>query len=381
MRRHTTAAMAATTLLGAGAAVATVAAGRWAVGAALGSSRRPRPAGFGGERLAVHATGPGRVTLTRSVGSRRPGTYGLTARGRHAVVGPVLDDVFGGPDTVVRKLERVVGGDLAPGTTVELTPQIHTGDPRTALGIPFTDVSVPGESGPLPAWFVPGPRTTWVIALHGLGATREHPLNLLPFLREQRFPVLIPVYRGDPGAPRSRDRVNRLGADEWRDAEAAVRYAVRYGAERVVLYGWSAGGAMALRAAVRSPLHAQVAGLVLDSPVLEPAATFRSLAADHGVPARLLPFALGAANGGFGLDTDERPPGHPTGHGGAPLPVMIFHGPDDSVAPWRASRELAAEHPESVTLHTVPNAGHAAMWNADPAAYEERLRRFLTPLM
>ncbi|MGK5531981.1 alpha/beta hydrolase [Streptomyces sp. URMC 129] len=381
MRRHTTAAVAATTLLGAGAAVATVAAGRWAVGAALGASQRPRPAGFGGERLAVHATGPGRVTLSRTVHSERPGVYGLTARGGHAVVGPVLDDLFGGPDTVVRKLERVTRGDLAPGDTVELTPQVHTGDPRTALGIPFTDVSVPGDTGPLPAWFVPGPRSTWVIALHGLGATREHPLNLLPFLHAHHFPVLVPAYRGDPGAPRPRDRVNRLGADEWRDADAAVRYAIRYGAERVVLYGWSAGGAMALRAAVQSPLRGRVAGLVLDSPVLDPAATFRALATEHGVPGPLLPFALGAASGGFGLDPGDRPPDHPTGHGGAPVPVMVFHGPDDTVAPWAASRELAAEHPEAVTLHTVPHAEHAAMWNADPAAYEERLRRFLTPLM
>jgi hypothetical protein len=29
----------------------------------------------------------------------------------------------------------------------------------------------------------------------------------------------------------------------------------------------------------------------------------------------------------------------------------------------------------------VPDAPHAAMWNADPTEYEERLRRFLTPLM
>ncbi|WP_059009698.1 alpha/beta hydrolase [Streptomyces specialis] len=378
MRRHTTAAMAATTLLGAGAAVATVAAGRWAAGAALGASQPPRPAGFGRERLTVHATGPGRVTLTRTVRSERPGVYGLTAPDRHAIAGPVIGDVFGGPDTVVRTLES---GDLTPGSTVELTPRLHTGDPRTALDIPFTDVSVPGDNGPLPAWFVPGPRTTWVVALHGLGATREHPLNLLPFLHAHHFPVLIPAYRGDAGAPRPGDRVHHLGATEWHDAEAAVRYALRYGAERVVLHGWSTGATMALRPAVQPPPHQRVAGLVLDSPVLAPAATFRSLASERGVPGPLLPFALGAANGGFGLDTGDRPSGHPPGHGGAPLPVMIFHGPDDTVAPWRTSREMAAAHPEAVPLHTVPHAEHAAMWNADPAAYEERLRRFLTPLM
>ena len=34
-----------------------------------------------------------------------------------------------------------------------------------------------------------------------------------------------------------------------------------------------------------------------------------------------------------------------------------------------------------VALRTVADAPHGAMWNADPEAYEEALRRFLTPLM
>src|SRR5690606_40367637 len=66
-----------------------------------------------------------------------------------------------------------------------------------------TDLSIPGELGPLPAWFVPGARGTWVIAVHGLAATREHALNLLELLHGHRFPVLALAYRGDQGAPRS----------------------------------------------------------------------------------------------------------------------------------------------------------------------------------
>ncbi|MFC9118144.1 hypothetical protein ACFTWN_33095, partial [Streptomyces sp. NPDC057092] len=66
---------------------------------------------------------------------------------------------------------------------------------------------------------------------------------------------------------------------------------------------------------------------------------------------------------------------------GITVPTHIFHGPDDTVAPWRFSRRLAAAHPNTVTLQTVRGASHAAMWNADPDAYEESLRRFLTPLM
>ena len=53
------------------------------------------------------------------------------------------------------------------------------------------------------------------------------------------------------------------------------------------------------------------------------------------------------------------------------MPALVVHGPDDTFAPWAASRALADRRPDMVTLHTVPGARHAAMWNADPARYEE----------
>ncbi|WP_338320968.1 alpha/beta fold hydrolase, partial [Streptomyces lonarensis] len=183
-----------------------------------------------------------------------------------------------------------------------LTPQLHTGDPRTALGIDFADTAVPSELGPLPAWFVPGARDLWVIALHGLGSTRSYALNLLPFLTELGLPVLVPAYRGDPGTRTAPDRLSRLGATEWRDADAALRHAAAYGARRVLLLGWSVGATMALYTAARSPLHGRIAGLVLDSPVLHRATTVRALAAERGVRRPLLPLAVAAAEGAAGHD-------------------------------------------------------------------------------
>ncbi|WP_159062392.1 alpha/beta hydrolase family protein, partial [Streptomyces caniscabiei] len=167
-------------------------------------------------------------------------------------VGVVLDGAPHAPDAVVRRLERVTHGTLEPGDKVWLTPTLHLGDPRTALGLDHEDVEIPGELGTLPAWFTPADRDIWVIAVHGLGTTREHPMNVMEFLHRHRFPVLTLAYRGDQGAPRSPDGLNHLGETEWRDVDAAVRHAVRFGAERVVLLGWSTGATMALRAATRS---------------------------------------------------------------------------------------------------------------------------------
>ncbi|MQS40112.1 alpha/beta hydrolase [Streptomyces katsurahamanus] len=376
MRPATAAAAAVTTLIGVGAAV--FAAGRYASDAVLKAAPgRPLP---GDPRVTVHTTEPDRVTLTRSLASRRPGTYGLDGPGVHAVVGPVLDQVPHPADTVVRRLERVALGSLITGARVRLTPQLYTGGPSQALGIDHTDVSIPGELGPLPAWSTAGPRDTWVIAVHGLGATREHPLNLLPFLHSRRIPVLGLGYRGDPDAPRPPDGLGRLGDAEWRDLDAALRFAVRGGARRVILYGWSTGATMALHAAADSALRDRVRGLVLDSPVLDKEATLRALAAARHTPAALLPLAVRAARGRAGL-YDGRRPAVVADAQVLQVPTLIFHGPEDTLAPWEPSRELASRRPDLVSLHTVRDAPHAAMWNADPARYEEALRRFLTPLV
>ncbi|MEU2185136.1 alpha/beta hydrolase family protein [Streptomyces thermolilacinus] len=376
MRSATAAAAAAATVLGAGTAA--VAAGRYASGVAL----RPRPGHPlpGEPRLTVHATGPGRIALTRALPSLRPGVYGLEGPGVHAVVGPVLDEVPHAPDTVVRRLERVTHGTLETGTRVRLTPLLHSGTPASALGIPHEDVEMTGELGPLPAWYVPAARTTWVITAHGLGTTREHPLNVLGFLsRRLHFPVLDIAYRGDPGAPRPADGLGHLGESEWRDLDAAVHHAVRHGARGVILHGWSTGAAMALHTAVRSPLRDRIAGVVLDSPVLDWEAALRALAAARRVPAALLPLAVRAAQGRTGLRGPG--PGRTTVPDALTVPALVFHGPGDTVAPWAATRAFAERRRGLVTLHTVRDAPHAAMWNADPQRYEEAMRRFLTPLL
>lgn len=395
MRTVTAAAAAVTAALAAGAA--SVAAGRLASDAALKAPPgRPLPTE---PRLTVHATAAGRVAVTRDLAALRPGTYGLHGEGSHAVVGPVLGAETHSADTVVRRLERVTYGTLTPGDKVWLTPNLYVGTPRDALGLNHADIDIPGELGPLPAWFLAGARSTWVITVHGLGTTREHAMNLMRFLHRHHFPVLVPAYRGDLGAPRPPDGLNHLGETEWRDLDATIHHAIGHGARQVVLLGWSTGATMALRAAAHSDLRDRISGLVLDSPVLHWETTLRALAAARRTPGALLPLAVRAAQGRVGLHTDPLTapgPPAPAPAGGTPVgtpapdtaghpwpltPTLIFHGPDDMVAPWHHSRRLAAAHPDRVALHTVRHAPHGAMWNADPDAYEEALRRFLTPLM
>ncbi|MGW0863580.1 alpha/beta hydrolase [Streptomyces sp. NPDC002611] len=374
MRTVNAAAVAVTAVIGAG--VAAVAAGRFASDAALKAPPgRPLPTE---PRLTVHGTAAGQISLTRDLAALRPGRYGLSGDGSHAVVGPVLGTADTA-DTVVRRLESVTHGTLKSGDKAWLTPNVYVGNPGDALGLEHTDVDIPGELGSLPAWFVPGARDTWVIAVHGLGTTRELAMNVMEFLHRNRFPVLALAYRGDLGAPRRPDGLNHLGETEWRDLDAAIRYAVGNGARQVVLHGWSTGATMALRAAARSGLRDRVSGLVLDSPVLSWQTTLRALAAARRTPGPLLPLAVRAAQGRTGLYDDGV--AGPASFDGLHVPALVVHGPDDTVAPWRFSRHLADARPDMVALYTVGNAPHSAMWNADPQGYEEALRRFLTPLM
>lgn len=384
MRQLTRAAVAATTVLGAGAAA--VAAGRRAAGAALrpdrsGSGGAPVPAGFQGASLTVHFTDSGQIGLTRAQASLLPGSYALTGHGRRALIGPVLQEATerAGAGTVVRRLDHVTGGDLAPGTRVRLTPELYEGNPREALGLDCEDLKIPGDLGPLPAWKLPGDHATWIIAVHGLGTTLAQPFALFPFFDRHRLPVLDVGYRGDPAAPAPPDGFGHLGDTEWPDLDAALRHALEHGARQVILYGWSTGATMALHTVAHSEHRDEISGLVLDSPVLDRRATLRALAAAHRVPRIVLPLAERAARARTGV-----PEGRPVvldDPQALKVPTLLFHGSADTVAPCSASYDFARRHPDLVTFEEVQGARHAAMWNADPDSYEESLRRFLVSLM
>lgn len=144
MRPATATAAAVTTLLGVGAAA--IAVGRYASDVALKApSGRPLP---GDPKLTVHATGPDRITLTRSLASLRPGTYGIEGHGQHAVVGPVLDRVPHTADTVVRRLERVELGVIGPGSRVRFTPSCTSARRSAPSGSPTRTSRSPASSAP-----------------------------------------------------------------------------------------------------------------------------------------------------------------------------------------------------------------------------------------
>ena len=379
MRWGRAAAVAGITAAGAGAVA--LAASR----AVSEFSLRPRRTAAEADGLRVHAATADRVELTRSWESVRPGRYALewgddprfpgeSNANTRSVVGEILGT---GAQTVVRRLES--GPAPAAGTPVRISPLVLTGDPGSALGLDFRNTRVLGELGPMPAWYLPGVRDLWVIAVHGAGADRQQVLPVLAPLHRLKVPVLAVTYRNDRDAPPSPDGLGHFGDTEWRDVEAAVQLALASGAGRILLYGWGVGATMVLQAADRSELRHNVRGMVLDSPVLDWRATARRRAVRRGVPDALAVLGARAAEGRSGVDTqtiDRLALGDDLR-----APVLLMHSPDDSVAPVGPARRLAELRDDLVWYREFPGAEHEALWNTDPAGYEDTLRRFITPLL
>ena len=323
------------------------------------------------ERVEIESVAPTRIELRRSEASQRPGYYGLTWDGGHAVVGPVLEQ---GSDSVVRELNNV-RGYLMPGTEAGLESNVYSGNPREARNLPFENVQIQGELGPMPAWVIPASGCTWAILVHGINDDREIGHRLSPALHRAGLPSMVISYRDDLGAPSSPDGFHHQGQTEWRDLAAAVRYALAHGAGRVVLIGYSMGGALVTQFMQRSNLAPKVAALVLDAPALDWQEILSFNATQMGFPgftARPVEMAIEAR-----IDVDWESLDavqHPEAF---QLPILLFHSEDDEVVPIETSEEFASALPRRVTYYRVPMAGHTQSWNVNPRLYERRLEAFL----
>ncbi len=322
----------------------------------------------------VEALPPGQVVLERSEETQRPGVYGLEWLGGRAIAGPVVREE---EDTVTRRL-RAVDGYLAPGMEVAIDPVVYSGDPTQAFGLPSTTVNVRSELGPMPAWLVPGRARTWAIVVHGINSTPQTGLRVVPALHRAGLPTMLIAYREDLGAPPSPDGFHHMGLTEWRDLEAAARYALARGARRLVLVGYSMGGAIVAQFMQRSPLAPRVSGLVLDAPVLDWQEVLSFNATEMGFPSiASLPvqWAIGAR-----IDADWESLDAMRHPEDLQLPILLFHGTEDEVVPISTSDELAELLPRRVTYFRVPEAGHTEEWNVDPSLYERRLGAFVQRL-
>ncbi len=315
------------------------------------------------------------LVLAESVASRQRGTVGIIWPGGTAKVGDIATTKDG-------RVERPLLEGSAPpdGTKVRVETALYEGNPKTALGLVYSDVGVPTELGDMPAWFVPAAKNdTWVINVHGRGAKREEGLRVVPQLHSAGLPVLLISYRNDAGSPASPDGLYHLGDTEWRDVEAAIKYAQTQGAQKIVLYGWSMGGAIVGQTLARSSVAAAVNGVVLDSPVTNWTQTLDLQAENRGVPTWLTPVAELVSGWRAGIDFDRfdlvrNPPA-------LKPPTLLFHGSADATVPTQSSRDLATAAAGlgwPLQYVEIPGADHTSGWNVATDTYRNALGDFLT---
>ncbi|GAA3209021.1 alpha/beta hydrolase family protein [Microbacterium terregens] len=322
------------------------------------------------------------ITLGRTPDTELPGRYGLFTDGTESYVklGSVLAE---DATSVKRKLLTHIGDQTRIAPDAAFSGWYY--DQPEELHLPFTPELIGSAVGPCPAWLFPaGDGDVWVIQVHGRGTTRAECLRAVPVFHALGITSLVVSYRNDGEAPRSRTGTYTLGATEWRDVDAAVGFARRRGARRIVLMGWSMGGAIALQLELSSAHRDALAGLILESPVVDWRVVLGYQAKLLRLPSAVTGIAIGA------LKTEWATP--MTGAGAAiPFdrldvvaraselrhPILILHSDDDGFVPSDASHDLVVARPDLVEMQVFEVARHTKLWNYDQERWSQSIRTWL----
>ena len=245
--------------------------------------------------------------------------------------------------------QRIVESVLfQPSPGVDLTP--------TELGIAGEELYLPAEDGVrLHAFFLQGPSDSSraILFLHGNAGNASHRLPNAAALRDLGAHVLLIDYRG---YGLSEGRPSERGV--YADARAGLAHLIeirKIPEARVVLFGRSLGGAVAVDLAQDRPLG----GVILES-------TFTSL---HDMARRAVgPLATLVARSGFESAAKISR---------VRAPLLFFHGNRDSIVPYELGMRLYEAAPEPKAFETIEGADHNDTLVVGGRAYFERIGRFL----
>lgn len=255
----------------------------------------------------------------------------------------------------------------------------YEGDPKTALGLAYRDVTYETELGDEPAWLIPGQKNgQWVVLVHGKGGERAEMLRNAEFFHKRGDNVLIISYRNDVGSPEDPSGIYQYGRTEVSDLAAAVDYLRdEHDADDIVLFGNSAGGGIVL-AYLQYGSKKNVRAAILDSPIIDLRSTIDWNMKDIPLPGPVLKLGRAYASADIGVNLWEM--SFPAGASRNDVPILILHGTDDEATPISESRRMADSLHTHVTLVEFPGAGHCESWNSDRAKYDTSLSTFLDRL-
>jgi pimeloyl-ACP methyl ester carboxylesterase len=223
----------------------------------------------------------------------------------------------------------------------------------------FTQIDIPrSDAARQIAWSLTADtpdRRTWVLFLHGNGATIASRVNISHYeqLRALGANVLAPEYRGFSGLAGipSEQSVTE-------DARAAYDYLARHERvppEQIVIYGWSLGSAIAVALAA----DVESAGVILEG---APA----SLVAIGQQEYPYFPISLIMRNTFASIERIGR----------IKVPLLFLHSPEDTVVPIAEGRRLQAAAHAPTTFVEV-SGGHVHASEVDAEHFYAAIRAFL----
>lgn len=228
-----------------------------------------------------------------------------------------------------------------------------TATPKT-FGMAFEDLKLDTADGvAIHGWYVPREGAFGTVVLfHGNAGTLSDRVDKVRLFHDQALNVLAFDYRGygeSGGSPSE--------AGTYADGAAAVAEALRREGEarRLVYYGESLGGAVAVQAAGRVPPGA----LVLES-------TFTSV---PDMARRIYPWLPVSLLVKIRYDSLER-------IGGLDCPVAVLHSPEDEIVPFEMGKSLYEKAPGPKVFLELRGGHNDGGILASPEA-QEGLRRFL----
>lgn len=244
------------------------------------------------------------------------------------------------------------------------------------------EVSYSSALGEFEAWHLPAQMSTWVIHVHGKGATPAEAKHLFAPIQQAGYAQLAITYRNDHGQPVDPSGFYQYGSSEWEEIEGAVEFARSNGARSIVLSGFSTGASHILAFLYRNHLDV-IKGLIFDSPNIDFAETVNFNAAQRDMPlvpmkvpptiAQVAKFITSLRIGvnWKSIDYVDK------AEGSLRVPVLIHHGTSDQSVPFTQSVEFAQHNSELVRLVQVPDAGHVSSHEMDPEGYVTNVLAFL----
>jgi pimeloyl-ACP methyl ester carboxylesterase len=302
----------------------------------------------------------------------------------HALLGEI--DSSSSSATISRSYSQVQGADISQAIGGWISGWLGAKPQDFADNIEIVEIKT-NDGWSLPAWLQRANSDTWVIHVHGRGASQAETARNFAQFHALGFTNLAISYRNDGTAlisHKPRRGALGLGTSEWGDLEASLSFAMQEGARHVLVFAWSYGAAISLQFAKNSALAAKVDGYIFDSPVISWRATTSLQAHLAGAPQHwvslgeeFLKNAKKAKSIGLSSAIDFAQFEVSAIANYFETPTLILHSRDDGYIPIEPCQELADALPDTVSLVEFEGARHCKLYNYNLAKYQQAIADFV----